>query len=47
MAICIRRGTGNVFEDVAFPRAEPAHLLIRTDLMLHIGPVLKARGLAH
>ena len=45
MAIRIRRGSGNVFEDVGFPRAEAAHLLIRTDLMLQIARVLKARGL--
>ena len=45
MAIRIRRGSGNVFEDVGFPRAEAAHLLIRTDLMLHIGRVLKTRAL--
>ncbi len=45
MAIRIRRGSGNVFEDVGFPRAEAAHLLIRTDLMLQITRVLKARGL--
>ena len=46
MAIRIRRGSGNVFEDVGFPRAEAAHLLIRTDLMLQIARVLKARGQA-
>jgi predicted XRE-type DNA-binding protein len=43
MAIRIQRGSGNVFEDVGFPRAEAAHLLIRTDLMLQISRVLKAR----
>ena len=36
MPIRIQRGSGNVFEDVGFPRAEAAHLLIRTDLMLQI-----------
>lgn len=45
MAIRIRRGSGNVFEDVGFPRAEAAHLLIRTDLMLQIERILKERGL--
>ena len=45
MAIRIQRGSGNVFEDVGFPRAEAAHLLIRTDLMLQIARVLKARKL--
>lgn len=45
MAGRIRRGSGNVFEDVGFPKAEAAHLLIRTDLMLEIERALKARGL--
>lgn len=45
MAVRIQRGSGNVFEDVGFPRAEAAHLLIRTDLMLQIARVLKARKL--
>ncbi len=45
MAMRIRRGSGNVFEDVGFPPAEAAHLLIRTDLMLQIERVLKARRL--
>jgi len=45
MAVRIQRGAGNVFEDVGFPRAEAAHLLIRTDLMLQIARVLKARKL--
>ena len=45
MAIRIRRGSGNVFEDIGFPKAEAAHLLIRTDLMLQIERALKARGL--
>ncbi len=45
MAMRIRRGSGNVFEDVGFPPAEAAHLLIRTDLMIRIERVLKARGL--
>ncbi len=45
MAVRIRRGSGNVFEDVGFPKAEAAHLLIRTDLMLEIERALKARGL--
>ncbi len=45
MAMRIRRGSGNVFEDVGFPPAEAAHLLIRTDLMIQIERVLKTRGL--
>lgn len=45
MGIRIQRGSGNVFEDVGFPRAEAVHLLIRTDLMLQIARVLKTRKL--
>ncbi len=45
MAIRIRKGSGNVFEDVGFPKAEAAHLLIRTDLMIKIERTLRARGL--
>ena len=45
MATRVRRGSGNVFEDVGFPPAEAAHLLIRTDLMLQIERVLNARKL--
>jgi len=45
MAIRITRGSENVFEDIGFPRAEAAHLLIRTDLMLQIARILKARKL--
>ena len=41
----VRRGSGNVFADVGFPRTEAAPLLIRTDLMLQIERVLKARKL--
>ena len=45
MAIRIRKGSGNVFEDVGFPKAEAAHLLIRTDLMIKIERTLRERGL--
>ncbi len=45
MAMRIRRGSGNVFEDAGFPPAVAAHLLIRTDLMIQIERVLRARGL--
>ena len=45
MAIRFTRGSENVFEDIGFPRAEAAHLLIRTDLMLQIARILKARKL--
>lgn len=45
MAIRITRSTGNVFEDVGFRRAEAAHLLIRTDLMLQVSQIIEKRGL--
>jgi predicted XRE-type DNA-binding protein len=45
MAIRVRKGSGNVFEDVGFPKAEAAHLLIRTDLMIKIERTLRERGL--
>ena len=41
----IRRGSGNVFKDAGFPPEEAAHLLIRTDLMIHIERILEERGL--
>lgn len=42
MAVRIRRGSGNVFEDVGVPKAEAAHPLIPTDLMLATERALKA-----
>ena len=45
MAIRIRRGSGNVFEDVGFPPEEAAHLLIRSDLMISLNQLLEKRGL--
>ena len=45
MAIRVTRSTGNVFEDVGFPREEAAHLLIRTDLMLQVSQIIEKRGL--
>ena len=45
MAIRIRRGSGNVFEDVGFPPEEAAHLLIRSDLMISLNELLEKRGL--
>jgi len=41
----IRKGSGNVFQDLGFPKAEAAHLLIRADLMIKIEQTLRARGL--
>ena len=44
MAIRIRRGSGNVFQDVGFPPEEAAHLLIRSDLMITLNQLLVERG---
>jgi predicted XRE-type DNA-binding protein len=41
----IRKGSNNVFEDLGFSKAEAAHLLIRTDLMITIERTLRDRGL--
>ena len=45
MAVRIRRSSGNVFKDIGFPDEEAAHLLIRSDLMIQVGRVLKERKL--
>lgn len=45
MAIRIRRGSGNVFEDLGFPPEEAAHLLIRSDLMISLNQLLAERKL--
>lgn len=45
MAIRIRRGSGNVFQDLGFPSNEVAHLLIRSDLMISLNQLLEERGL--
>lgn len=45
MAIRIRRGSGNVFQDVGFPPGEAAHLQIRADLMISLNQLLVDRGL--
>lgn len=41
----VTRSSGNVFRDLGFAPAEAEHLLIRSDLMIKIERVLKARGL--
>ncbi len=41
----ITRSSGNVFRDLGFGREEAQHLLIRSELMLKIEKLLKARGL--
>ena len=45
MSIKIRKGSRNVSADVGFPKAEAAHLQIRTDLMIAIERTLRDRGL--
>jgi predicted XRE-type DNA-binding protein len=41
----ITRSSGNVFKDLGFGREEAEHLLIRSELMIKIEKLLKARGL--
>ena len=45
MAPRMTRSSGNVFEDVGFPPAEAAHMLIRADLMHLLTNVIAKRGL--
>ncbi|MGH7654497.1 MAG: helix-turn-helix domain-containing protein [Gemmatimonadaceae bacterium] len=40
----MHRSSGNVFEDLGFPKEEAAHLLIRTDLMSQVKRLIDARG---
>ncbi len=41
----VTRSSGNVFRDLGFGSEEAQHLLIRSELMLKIEKLLKARGL--
>ena len=41
----ITRSSGNVFTDLGFGREEAEHLVIRSELMIKIEKLLKARGL--
>ena len=45
MAIRIYRSSGNVFEDLGFPRPEAERLLIRSDLMNQVADLIKKRRL--
>ena len=45
MPVRIRRSSGNVFADAGFPPVEAAHMLIRADLMIDIGRIMKERRL--
>jgi predicted XRE-type DNA-binding protein len=40
----IARSTGNVFEDLGFPREEAEHLRIRSALMATLGELIARRG---
>ena len=39
------RGSGNVFRDLGFPGEEAENLKIRTDLMIRLSKLIKARRL--
>ena len=41
----VARSSGNVFRDLGFGPEEAQHLLVRSELMLKIERLLKARGL--
>jgi predicted XRE-type DNA-binding protein len=41
----VTRSSGNVFRDLGFGSAEAGHLAIRSELMIKIEKLLKARGL--
>jgi predicted XRE-type DNA-binding protein len=41
----MQKSSGNVFEDLGFPKEEAAHLLIRADLMSQLKRVIDSRGL--
>ena len=41
----IYRSNGNVFRDLGFGREEAEHLIIRSELMIKIEKLVKARGL--
>jgi predicted XRE-type DNA-binding protein len=45
MPIRVRRSSGNVFTDLAFPSQEAEHLRVRADLMVQITRLLQRRGL--
>ena len=45
MKMKLTRSSGNVFKDIGFPPEEAEHLKIRSDLMIDICKVIKAKGL--
>lgn len=45
MTTKLRRSSGNVFRDLGFSAEEAENLKLRTDLMIELGKVIKARRL--
>jgi predicted XRE-type DNA-binding protein len=45
MTLKMHRSSGNVFTDLGFGPEEAEHLRIRSDLMIEVRKVIKARGL--
>ena len=45
MAIRMKRGSGNIFVDVGFPKKEAVNLLIRSRLMLEVTDLIDKRKL--
>lgn len=45
MSMKIRRSSGNVFRDLGFSPEEAANLRLRSELMIQIRLLIKARGL--
>lgn len=43
--IRIVRGSGNVFQDIGFPKDEAHNLLLRADLMLQVERFVKGSGM--
>ena len=41
----LTRSSGNVFLDLGFPPEEAEHLLVRSDLMIHLQKEIASRGL--
>ncbi len=46
MARRITRSTGNVFEDLGFPKEEAENLRIRSDLMIEVTKRIESQGLS-
>lgn len=45
MTLKIQQSSGNVFKDLGFGPEEAEHLRIRSDLMIEVRRLIKARGL--